>query len=96
MAAGKKSAQGAKKAAPPGKGKRKPGQTQGGKPGSPTRPKSQGGQKQQRPAGQQGKPCPTGAKPSADKPAGDKPSGGSSASGGDQGSNTSAGGPADE
>ena len=96
VAAGKKPAQGAKKAAPPGKGKRKPGQPQGGKPGQPgTRPKSQGGQKQ-RPPGQQAKPRPAGDKPAGDKPAGDKPSGGSSASGGDQGSNTSSGGPADE
>jgi YidC/Oxa1 family membrane protein insertase len=88
----KKPAQGAKKAPPPGKGKRKPGQTQGGKPGQPgTRPKGQGGQKQQRPGGQQGKP-----RPASDKPSADKPSGGSSASGGDQGSNTSSGGPADE
>jgi YidC/Oxa1 family membrane protein insertase len=73
VSGGKKSPQGARKAAPPGKGKRKPGQTQGGKPGQPgARPKSQGGQ--------QGRPRPTGDKPS----------------GGDQGSNTSAGGPADE
>ncbi len=93
VSAGKKPAQGAKKAAPPGKGKRKSGQTQGGKPGQPgTRPKGQGGQKQQgegtpkQPSGRQGKP----------RPAGDKPSGGSSASGGDRGSNTSEGVPADE
>jgi YidC/Oxa1 family membrane protein insertase len=101
---GKKPAQGAKKAAPPGKGKRKPGQAQGGKPaqggkssqgrsaqGKPaqgTRPKSQGGQKQ-RPAGQQGK-----AAGQQGKPAGGES--GTGSAGGDQGSNTSAGGAADD
>jgi len=89
VAAGKKPAQGAKKA-PPGKGKRKPGQGQGGKPGQSggkpgqagARPKGQGGQTKQ-PAGAQ------------DKPVADQPPGGSPA-GGDQGSNTSADGPADD
>jgi YidC/Oxa1 family membrane protein insertase len=90
VAAGKKPSQGAKKAAPPGKGKRKPGQTQGGKPGQ-----KQAAKPGQKPGGQQGKPRPAADKPAVEKPTGDKPAADKS-SGGDQGSNTRAGGPADE
>jgi YidC/Oxa1 family membrane protein insertase len=80
---GKKPAQvGAKKQAPPGKGKRKPGTSpaQGGKPGQ-AGAKPKGGQKP-RPAGGQDKPD---AKPSGSEPAG-----------GDQGADTGAGGTADD
>ena len=88
VAAGKKPAQGAKKA-PPGKGKRKPGQTQGGKPaqGGGQKPKggSAGQQGKGKPAPQQGTP-----KPADTAPAGD------AGSGGDAGATTSADGPAEE
>jgi YidC/Oxa1 family membrane protein insertase len=87
VAAGKKPAQGAKKA-PPGKGKRKPGQTQGG------RPAQGGGQKPRSgSAGQQGKskPAPQGQPKTADTA-----SAGGAGSGGDRGATTSADGPAEE
>ena len=85
-AGAKKTTPGAKKA-PPGKGKRKrpPGQAQGGKPGqSGGKPGQSGG----KPKGSGG-----GQKP---RPTGQSSGGGSSAPGGDRGSNTSAGGPADD
>jgi YidC/Oxa1 family membrane protein insertase len=79
---GKKPAQGARKP-PPGKGKRKAGQTQGGKPAQTgSRPKG-GGDQKRRPAGQQGKPRPSGGS-----------TGGASAGG--EGTNDDAAGPVDD
>jgi YidC/Oxa1 family membrane protein insertase len=89
---GKRPQQGAKKAAPPGKGKRKPGQGQsakpgqsGAKPGQSAKPKGQGGQRPQQ-----------GGQPRKPRPSGEGQSGGSPGGAAAQGTNTSAGGPADD
>ncbi len=77
-AGAKKAASGAKKP-PPGKGKRKPGQPQGGKPGQTTAGKPKGAAASRQPKG---------------KPAGQPAGDGSAGPAGDEGANTSAEGPA--
>jgi YidC/Oxa1 family membrane protein insertase len=77
-AGAKKAASGAKKP-PPGKGKRKPGQLQGGKPGQTTAGKPKGAAAGRQPKG---------------KPAGQQAGDGSAGPAGDEGANTSAEGPA--